>query len=28
MDDPYTFFDRLTMPKLIVNAGYDEVSVV
>jgi len=24
MDDPYTFFDRLTMPKLIVNAGYDE----
>jgi PhoPQ-activated pathogenicity-related protein len=26
MDDPFTFFDRLTMPKLIVNGVYDEVT--
>ena len=25
MDDPFTFFDRLTMPKLVVNAVLDEV---
>ena len=24
MDDPFTYLDRLTMPKLVVNAGLDE----